>query len=541
MRTLFLFALGATLELLYLLLSDQDQALDAQTLEVIRISGLLVLALAIARSIEYLIVDLYFGRARHQAASELFRMIVEIIVYSMVGLAVARFVFDMDVTELLATSAVVSVVLGFALQPTLGNLFSGVALELERPMRLGDFVRQEDVEGTVVAMNWRSITIENLDKRRVVLPNAEFTNKPVEIHPFDVPTSYPAKFSVPGWVPPSKVLRISQRVLAQPIHNMVHDPAPTTIILEIEPYSGSIIYEASFFTYNAMEWEDTVSDVLERLWYALQREGIPMTQSPGGAAGPEADDPKLGRALLAAQGKADTAQAHGHAKQAQLCRPWLAEVSMLAGLSDARLDDLAQASRHLFYTRHEQVAFDGGGALYIIASGRLRVPRSTLQSAMQVADQTTEERHGDWPRQLLDRLRKELTYHIGPVAKVLVADTAKATRDPHALFHSLGALIPDEHARAAFLASAPTEPSEELLPGAAFGEWAVAAGDSMPAWEGYAVEQTELVVVSAEALGSVLRAEPDAIERMAQVLAESRIDTSPESIAQQIRRHHRIA
>jgi CRP-like cAMP-binding protein len=311
--------------------------------------------------------------------------------------------------------------------------------------------------------------------------------------------------------------------MTQPILDLEQQPAPYANLIGVDEYSGMLKYEAHFFTCNLMRYREVGSDILERLWYGLQRENIPMTHMPDGMS---LED--LSTEVINGQSIVDR------------CHQWMKNVPILANVDDSVLNELAQSCRHLLFTRHEQVSFSGqeASALYIIASGRLRVPRSALASATTGKNKRDPKLSGDWPPQLLERIKTELTYHVGPVAKVLVQDTAQATHDPHALFHSLGALIPDEKARAKFLASAPAEPSEELLPGAVFGEWTVAVGDAPTPWEGYAAEQTELMVLTSNAFHNVLSKYPDAITAIAKALAHNQENMSEADITQRIRQFH---
>ena len=84
-------------------------------------------------------------------------------------------IFGLALMPLLATSAVFSLVLGLALQDTLGNLFSGVALQLERPFNIGDWV--EIYTGTyhwigqIQEINWRATLILSYSDELISLPN----------------------------------------------------------------------------------------------------------------------------------------------------------------------------------------------------------------------------------------------------------------------------------------------------------------------------------------------------------------------------------
>lgn len=61
----------------------------------------------------------------------------------------------MDPTSLFATSAVITAVLAFAMQDTLGNVLGGVALQLDNSLRVGDWVKLDDVSGRVTDVLWR--------------------------------------------------------------------------------------------------------------------------------------------------------------------------------------------------------------------------------------------------------------------------------------------------------------------------------------------------------------------------------------------------
>lgn len=78
-------------------------------------------------------------------------------VYLGVLLSILAFIFGVPIGTLLATSGVVAIILGLALQNTLGDVFSGIALTLGRPYIIGDWIELSDgTEGRVVASNWRS-------------------------------------------------------------------------------------------------------------------------------------------------------------------------------------------------------------------------------------------------------------------------------------------------------------------------------------------------------------------------------------------------
>ena len=88
-------------------------------------------------------------------------------------LSVVAYVFSFPVGTLIATSGVFAIILGLALQSTLSDVFSGIALNLGRPYMIGDWIVLNDgIEGRVVETNWRSTHLLNGSNDLVVLPNS---------------------------------------------------------------------------------------------------------------------------------------------------------------------------------------------------------------------------------------------------------------------------------------------------------------------------------------------------------------------------------
>lgn len=94
-------------------------------------------------------------------------------VYISTALVVVNFVFGVPIGGLLATSGVLAIILGLALQSTLSDVFSGIAVGIEKPYRTGDLLWVEGgVEGHVVQVNWRSTHIATGQNNIAIVPNS---------------------------------------------------------------------------------------------------------------------------------------------------------------------------------------------------------------------------------------------------------------------------------------------------------------------------------------------------------------------------------
>jgi len=104
-------------------------------------------------------------------------------IYVCSALAMMGFVFGWPLQGLLATSGILAIVLGLALQSTLSDLFSGISLSIEKPYELGDEILLEGgIEGEVVQMNWRSTHLRNGANDIVIIPNSAIAKMRIQNH-----------------------------------------------------------------------------------------------------------------------------------------------------------------------------------------------------------------------------------------------------------------------------------------------------------------------------------------------------------------------
>ena len=95
------------------------------------------------------------------------------VIYVAAGLAIVANVFDMPVGGLLAASGVIAIILGLALQNTLGDVFSGVVLNLAKPYHPGDWIILDGgIQGSVVETDWRATHILTPDNDLAIIPNS---------------------------------------------------------------------------------------------------------------------------------------------------------------------------------------------------------------------------------------------------------------------------------------------------------------------------------------------------------------------------------
>jgi small-conductance mechanosensitive channel len=174
--------------------------------------------------------------------------------------------------RLLTTSAVSAVVLGFALQDTLGNAFAGLAIQSEKPFHVGQWVRLGEFEGRVAEVTWRATKLRTKSGNFVVLPNNVVAKEAITNYSEPLaPTMLTVDVGASYLTPPNQVkavimeaLRHSPRVLAA--------PAPDVLLLEFD--ASAITYRARFWIGDYETDEPSRDEVRTAIYYSFQRHGI---------------------------------------------------------------------------------------------------------------------------------------------------------------------------------------------------------------------------------------------------------------------------
>jgi small-conductance mechanosensitive channel len=408
--------------------------------ETLRHFAAFLTAVSAARLAEF-VVSLLIGKERSEQhkTTDLVRVISKAAIYLVALIAWLYYGLGFNVTHLLATSAVLTIVIGLALQSTLGNLFSGLALELERPLRVGDYMRRSPVEGTIEGLTWRSIFLRASNGSLIVVPNSGLSASQVEVFQAGTPTYHTTAFHVPAIYPPTMVQDVMRAALQTgTIHAAIlRDPAPRALILGSEPERGAFRYGARIYTSRPSELTSIFSAVLTRLWYALDRHGIPMASiSEQGdfprayPPGPFRFKPPVVPAALVAAGRV-LRFGSGEAIPDELVGI-LTEGLVLEDMLDGELDI-------------EQ-------ALASLSDPTANVPRGTRLAASAQAE-----------------IVRQATTFLGPVAATLTDHYAALTDDPFLVYRTVSTHIQVDKERARFLASAPARPVRRLVPGDAIG------------------------------------------------------------------------
>lgn len=178
-----------------------------------------------------------------------------------------------NVTGLIATSAVATAVVGLSLQELLGNLAAGISLELEKELEVGSWVRTEAGTGTINHVRLRHTSITTADGDTVLIPNSVLTKSAVTL--LSNKRRRLVKFILGYRRNPSRVVEAVEYALAaSPLEGVAADPKPKCLILAFE--KEHIEYGVQVWMTKPGHETSTTSAVLTRIYFALARIGAPM-------------------------------------------------------------------------------------------------------------------------------------------------------------------------------------------------------------------------------------------------------------------------
>ena len=178
--------------------------------------------------------------------------------------------FGVQPLSILTTTTVFAAVLGFALQETLGNVFSGLSLSMGRPFEPGDWIRSGTHVGRVKGISWRATTIVTRDNERLEIPNSVIAKDVL----FNYATGHVRDQIVVGisyGVPPNHVREVVLTLLRD-VPLVLRDPTPEVLAFSYSDFAIQYQIKYSIADYGAQEH---VRDrVASSLWYALRRHSI---------------------------------------------------------------------------------------------------------------------------------------------------------------------------------------------------------------------------------------------------------------------------
>lgn len=194
------------------------------------------------------------------------------VVYLTALFVILRNILNVNITPFLATSAILTMVLGLALQGVLSNILSGMSLHFTKSFGKGDWIQVGDDEGEVIDTNWRETRIRDLYSNIVVIPNNTVASEKLVNYSYpDEKTALTIPVKVSYSAPPMSVFR-ALRSAAGDVPEVLKKPQPEAHLLTYEDFGVS--YLVKFWITDYRKKYEIMADVGKNVWYRFRREQI---------------------------------------------------------------------------------------------------------------------------------------------------------------------------------------------------------------------------------------------------------------------------
>ncbi|MGZ6144257.1 MAG: cyclic nucleotide-binding domain-containing protein [Myxococcales bacterium] len=269
-----------------------------------------------------------------------------------------RVEYHLDLSSLFATSALLSVVLGFALQETLGNLFAGLTLHAEQPFEAGEWVSFGKYCGRVLDVGWRSTRLITVDEDELLVPNSLISREVVVNHMRPQLTDViELMISVDLAVTPAR----AKAVLLEAVKSCALVQANPEPVVQMAAFTADgVNYRIKFHTEGFHVERKALDQVQEAIWYALRRAAIDIPY------------PQTTVSVRERAAEADDRRRREHLAEAE---DLLGRIDFVQALSEPARKVLIERARFLEYGPGQAVVRQGdqGDTLYLVARGEVAV------------------------------------------------------------------------------------------------------------------------------------------------------------------------
>ena len=316
-----------------------------------------LLAIALVRIALVLFVDVYLREQHEVKVSAIVRDIVGMGAYFVIVLMVLRATLDINLASLIATSAVLTAIVGLAFQDVLGSIISGLVIEAEEPFAPNDWVRVGAFEGKVVETGWRTTRICTRQNEVIVLPNTYLAREPLVNYTRPDPRHRDSFRFEAGYEVPPNTVKAAVLGVFRDDPSVLDDPEPELHTSKYNP--SGLEYEARYWLVDFAGLQTIRDRLMTNVWYGLRRGNIripvPATDIFVHST-PPASPFEAG----------DVAGA-------------LAGVPLLSPLAAEELTTMARQVRRLTYAHGETIVREGepGDSFYLVERGVIAVTIGT--------------------------------------------------------------------------------------------------------------------------------------------------------------------
>lgn len=216
--------------------------------------------------------ELWFEKKRRGTAPKFVIQLSGLVIFVAAVFLVVGGIYGRSIQGAIFGSTVVVGIIGFAMQDLLGNIIAGIALEIGKPFKTGDWLSIHGQHAEVIEVNWRSTRLRTNDDIYLDIPNKSIVGD--TITNLTYPTRQHAIRLSVGFdynTPPNFIKDIMARATAA-VPGVLGTPAPKIFLKDFG--ESAVIYEIKFTLEDESKFNDIVDGIRTNVWYAAQRHGI---------------------------------------------------------------------------------------------------------------------------------------------------------------------------------------------------------------------------------------------------------------------------
>ena len=325
-------------------------------LRMIKVIFWMTLIVSIVRFLDFLIFRAALRSSAQNEISSLLRNVFSIIIYIVAFFVVFQSQYPtIELAPLFTGSAILGIVVGLALQDTLGNLFAGIALQADQPFQVGDVISLSNRgTGVIESVSWRGVRIRTFQNKLLVISNSVLGKESMEVAPKDNLNARLVNFSTVYSTSPANTASIVRDAMRQS-ENVSQKMRP---VVRIRNFGDSgIDWEVKYWLDDYSLHNDTDALVRERIWYAFQREQI---------------DFPFPMRIVRMEEKLPETDVQDAVNNIALR---LKRVPIFDPLSDEEMERLAKSSTARVYAPGEAIVRFGGdgNSMFVITRGKVKV------------------------------------------------------------------------------------------------------------------------------------------------------------------------
>ncbi len=347
-------------------LAIYGQIIDS-VFRIVKILVLMTMVIAVVRFLANLILRAALRNSSQSEVGTLLKTVLSVIVYIIAFFVVFQTQYpNVPLSGVFTGSTILGIVVGLALQDTLGNLFAGLALQADQSFQVGDVISISGKGvGVVERVSWRGVKIRTFQNKLLVISNAVLGKEMIEVAPKNNLNARIVFFNSHYSASPARTIQVVRDAIRQ-VENVTQKMRPVVRMRGLG--ESGIEWEVKYWLDDYTKHNDTDALIRQRIWYVFQREKIEFAYPTRTLhVEPKPDE-------IAPEEIVNTITDH------------LNEVSIFAPLSDEEIEKLANASTSRVYAPGEAIVRLGGegGSMFVIIRGsvKVQIPERSYQKTI---------------------------------------------------------------------------------------------------------------------------------------------------------------